>query len=950
MASVVTSHRAGLVRGARPEAILIVLFLLIALFVFLGGGKKKGKGKSSERREEGDEARDRKGRSRRSDPDIDSESGRSNTDRKTRKERSSDRGRTPDSSSDEERDKKEREGAERRKKRKDEEERDKKKDSQEQAARSQAQVQDDAVPRLDAPSLLDEIIDPLSDKLWQRDPTKRPERPSGRSPPILLKRDENNQWTRPPLSGKKGVSFDDGGMQGKELSSVAAYNHEDPSNRIYDQSHTDIKRNHISTERGRDGDVLQGMIDGSQSPLIDLIKSGKLSEKLVGMMKRLEWACLIDHLDLLNQIPQNVLKESNDIINKETFIPKIGPVPNSIIDIIQQMLIEKAVDLPLVLSSQSNPNMEHVNPNIPYDDDPDISPLDKKTVQDNFINKHLYQFGVAAEDIRDNLGYGHWKDLGVDAIREVVYKWTERKMKEASQPQSGTKGEEQYDIFRLLLGYFLPYHRAITSFRPKHFKERDKVPGFVEKVGPVNAGLVQWLRYIGKCLLISRIFSENGSELSLDLSLKVQVSKRSRQVGLIVDYTLFIPKPTTSDQDEGQKRLIGMIYQSREILERVKHTLILWVNHLNEKVYPPRESGNYLFNDLYPFQINRLTFRPGLPLQTINFQSLQRSLTSPSPPDTSDGREKMIINVSSSHIEEMFEKTKQRGEGPSFFGELYRTITCQMIRFINKRQYHWYKPSTDAEGRGGVYEKFDEKQFEFLLMLIGPGLSKVQLTEEYKSKTTGEKMKDKESMLEYNYGDTVKYSQLQAIDFGGLIPIEEPPPGYASLREKKIVKMDLFKGLKWILLPVQFNTGDSQEGGGVGIYSANLVVNDNLGLTNYLYGNSQNSLSVTFHGRSLEDKNRLSVELAQTIVEQINRWIKDISENTNMMDEQQIRRRVMEKVDMTKRMIRNKVKFVIISSDSQQQQQQAEIEKFDDTNNLNDFDIPQEMLPPVLVV
>ncbi|WVQ70338.1 uncharacterized protein L199_008564 [Kwoniella botswanensis] len=947
MASVVTSHRTGLVRGARPEAILIVLFLLIALFVFLGGGKKKGKGKSYERREEGGEARERKGRSRRSEPDSDSESGRSDTERKSRTKRSSDRGRTPTSSSDDERDKKERERAERKKKRKEEEEKDRKKKSQELAAQSQAQVQDDAVPRMDAPSLLDENIDPLSDKLWQRDPTKRPERPSGRSPPILLKRDENNQWTRPPLSGKKGVSFDDGGIQGKELSSVAAYNHEDPSNRIYDQSHTDIKRNHVSTERGRDGDVLQGKIDGSQSPLIDLIKSGKLSEKLVEMMRRLEWACLIDHLDLLNQIPQNVLKESNDIINKETFIPKIGPVPNSIIDIIQQMLIEKAIDLPLVLSSQSNPNMEHVNPNIPYDEDPDIRPLDKKTVQDNFINKHLYQFGIAAEDIRDNLGYGHWKDLEVDTIREVVYKWTERKMKEASEPQIETQdqpGEEQYDIFRLLLGYFLPYYRAITSFRPKHFKERDKVPGFNEKVGPVNAGLVQWLRYIGKCLLISRIFSENGSEVSLDLSLKVQVSKRSRQVGFIVDYTLFIPKPT---EDEGQKRLIGMIYQSREILERVKHTLILWVNHLNEKVYPPRDSGNYLFNDLYPFQINRLTFRPGLPLQAINFQSLQRSLTSPSPPDTSDGREKMIMNVSSSHIEEMFERSKQRGEGPSFFGELYRTITCQMIRFINKRQYHWYKPSTDAEG-GGVYEKFDEKQFEFLLMLIGPGLSKVQLTEEYKSKTTGEKVKDKDSMLEYNYGDTVKYSQLQAIDFGGLIPIEKPPPGYASFGDKKIVKLDLFKGLKWILLPIQFNTGDSQGGGAV--YSANLVVNDNLGLTNYLYGNSQKSLSVTFHGRSLEDKNRLAVELAQTTVEQINRWIKDISENTNMMDAQQIRRRVMEKVDMTKRMIRNKVKFAIISPNSQhKQQQQAEIENFDDTNNLNDFDIPQEMLPPGLV-
>ncbi|WVW83421.1 hypothetical protein I302_105441 [Kwoniella bestiolae CBS 10118] len=950
MVTVHTSHGGGMVRGARPEAILIVIFILIALFVFLGGGRKKGQGGGSSRYR--NEVRSGGGRGRGGDEESDLESGRPEKSRQGR-------GHETPTSSDEERDKrnKEKEREERHRKQKEEEE---KKKRQAQQQQQQQAGEDQLPPRVDAPDWGPSEFKPLSDKLWQRDPTKRPERPSGRSPPILLKRDENNQWTRPPLSGKKGVTFDDGGVQGKELSSIAAYHQGDPANKIYDQSHLDIKRNHVSLEKGRDGDILQNKIDGSQSPLNELEKTGKLSGKLVMMMRRVEWACQIDRLDLLQQIPKDVLKQSNEIIDTETFIPKIGPIPNALLDIVRQMLFEKVFDLPLVLASQACPNMEHVDPNVPYDGNPDIHPLTLEATTSNFVNMHLRQFGIASDDIHGNLGYDEWAKLSIESIRKIVYEWTEKKLKVASESQGQAQDSNldytsRYDVFRLVLGYFLLYYRALVSPLPTHFKQRYKVPGFVERVGPLNAGLVQWFRYIGRCLLVSKVFSETGGEVSPDLSAKVQVSKRVSQVGLIVDYTLFIPKPDPGTTNAGADLqtpgayyylvLASSLSKLRKPLERVKHLCIAWAEHLNERVYPPpQQGGNYLFNDIYPFQINRMTFRPGISVRSLDPKALQASLTSRSRQDRAagDGREKTIMHVSSARILEMFDNQwKPRDTGISEFGALYRSMTCQMVRFINKRQFHWY---SDPEGKK-VYEKFDENQFEFLLMLVGPSLDRHQLEETYKSKVTGKYVTDKPTMMEYEYGDTIKYSQLQAIDFGGIIPIEIPPPGYASLTGKKFLKLDLFKGLKWILLPIQFKSEGGAQGVEANLYSANLVVNDSYGITNQLYGNPQNSLSITFHGRSPGDRNRLAVELAQTIVEQINGWVKDISSNNP--DQQQVKRHVMDRLDLTKRMIRSKVKFVVITPG--QMSQQAELENFNDANNLEEFDIPREMLPPALV-
>ncbi|WWC85243.1 uncharacterized protein L201_000105 [Kwoniella dendrophila CBS 6074] len=960
------------IRSARPEAILIVLFLVIALFVFLGGGSKKGRNGSSSSSQREDDKNSRK--TRRGNGESDLESGKSD-----RRDRKRSNNKSPTSSEDEEsrKNRKEKERQERRKKRKEEEE--KQKREQQQSNQNQG---DEEVPRINPPDIGDlntannnEGGPMLSSKVWERDPTKRPERPSGRSPPILLKRDENNHWTRGPLSGKKGVKFDDNGIQGKELNSIVNYNKEDSTTKLYNQNDSEMLKNHISNERGRDSDFLFGKIDGTESPLRNILmkesnfnNGSKENEKLILLMKKLEWSCSIDQLNLLNKIPFEILKESNELINNnDLFINGLGSIPIIILDIIKLLLKNKIIDLPLIISSHSQPNLEFINSKIPYDEDPKITPLDKEKVEAKFLEHILEHCKIDIKDVRDNLNPAEWKKLKSDQIQKIVYDWVKRKLNLAFDESNNNSKigneENQFDIYKLLLGYFIPYYRGTTSYKPKHFRTNEKIPGFKEKVGNINNGVVEWLRYIGKFLLISKMFSYNGVELSKDLELKVQISKRSKQVGFIVDYTLFIPKypnsKTSKEEELDPTYLDRTISNVSSILERVKYLSLLWVNHLNDLVYPQKDSTKKLFSDLYPFQINRLTFRPGLPLRTINYKDLQ--LSSSSNPgntenDQNDGRDIEVINdISIKRIEGTYERYKETRKICDLFSGCYRTMTCQMIRFINKRQYHWYKPSSSST-TPSIYEKFDLKTFEILLILIGPSLTKLTYSESFKMKLTGNKIKDKETMLFNDFSDKIKYTQLHAIDFGGILPLQNN-----TNNNQKFIKLNLFRGLKWLLLPLTFN---NTINGKQIISSSNLIVNEKYGLSNYLFGQSDdlgNSLIITFHGKSSNDRQLFLNDLKTNVLNQLNEWIRDYQlENNHHNDDMfsninqdRIKRRLIDKLNLTKNMIKTRIKFVIINSHStdSDDNHQTEIEDPSDENDLsnltlNDFDISQEMLPP----
>ncbi|WWC61403.1 uncharacterized protein I303_103986 [Kwoniella dejecticola CBS 10117] len=998
-------------RGANPAALLVVVFILLALFVFLGGGRKKDKSDSDSSAYGEGRGRDRgKGHS---DEESDLESGRprsrSRSEKPSRRRGKDDRGESPTSSEDEkdrakrkEREKRKRREEEKRKKREEEKNMNKKKAEQEAAAAKQSQsiAQEIEVPRASAPDLPTAQNSALTDKMWERDPSKRPERPSGRSPPILLKRDENNQWTRPPLSGKKGVSFDDGGQVGKEASKFVTYNQDDPTNVIYDASHTQKLGDFNSRERGGyDGGFPYGKLDGSQSPLNDLLKmrrgegegqgQGVLSEKLIVMMRNVEHACLVDHLDLIGKMPGDLLRQTGEVINTESFIPDIGMVPQVIIDIIRQLLIEQTIDLPLIISSQSQPHIELLDPNVPYDPSPEtlyenkVQPLGKGTVESNFVDKHLVRHGVAVGTIIRELGYQQWSRMKSEEIRKIVHTWTTKKLEEASQPQARANGNgngnrdedrarDRFLTIKLMLGYFLPYFRAYSSSKARTFLKEEKVPGFDERVGPVNKAIVDWFRYIGKCLLVAKMFSRNGTLVNDDCSLKVRISKRAKQVGFVLDYTLFVPK-----FERDLKTIKRPIVNSMLAANKIKGLALQWVDHLNENVYPQSDPSLKMFNDMYPFQITRLTFRPnGVPVNEMSLKSVKYSLENPLVTTSNgSGREPMIMHVDSKRMEELYESMKRSGGLADMFGRMYRSMGCQMVRFINKKPYHWYRHhhqqhhQADQPNTGSVYEKFDEKTLECLLVLIGPSLSKLTYEETFKDKMLSQVVTDAESALSVNWGDTIKYTTVQAIDFGGIVPLgaksqtqsREYGPGQV---DGKFLKLDPFQRLKWILLPLilQQKQLSKNQGEDRAIYSANLICNSSFGLIDQLYG--FDSISITFQSNDPNDKNRLINELAQTLVLQIPIWtneFKGAGTNANTgtityiqdVDNEVIRRKVLERLDITKQIIRNQIKFIVIpsnrnSNNSYYNDEQEGDNTLEDEYNptLSEFDIPNEMLPP----
>ncbi|WWC69706.1 uncharacterized protein I206_103649 [Kwoniella pini CBS 10737] len=887
------------VRGANPAAILVVVFLVLAVFVFFGGGNKKSKTNSVRSRGKGKD-------------DIDTESEVSEGEkRKRRKEKGKDES---NSSEDEEAraKRKERERRKLEKKKKHDEKRKKKEEAKERNKDAQQNITDDQVeiPRVGVPNL-PPISQPeiLSDKKWERDSSKRPERPSGRSPPVLLKRGSSNEWIRPPLSGKKGVSFDDNGKIGKEANSYASFNIDDPSNLIYDQSHTSKLNDFESNQRGGFESGIENskdLLDGSNSPLNYLEKTGKLNSKLIIMMKNIENACLIDHLDLIGKMPKNLLIETDKLINQESFIPGLGMIPSIIIEIIKLMLIEEIIDLPLIISSQSTSHLDLLNPNKPYDSQPEvlyqhpIEPIKKEKVELNFVENHLSKHGIPIEMIIKELNYPKWKSLNSNEITKIVSDWTLDKLKKAFSSTSNNITEEEEDKFitiKLILGYFLPYFRGYGHYRYRSFLKEEKVPGFEERIGKFQNELINWFKYIGKFLLISKMFNKNGSFLNSECNLKIQISKREKQIGFIIDYTFFIPKLSSSSSSSSSnpseiEKLGFKFYESKKTIVKVKSLALQWVNHLNEFIYPQLNSSNSLekkeklFNDLYPFQIIRLTFRPNGILQNkMNLKIVKESINNSINYNKNEinEREILIMNLDSKKMKEIYENdNKKEEQGKSIlehFGSMYRSMTCHMIRFKNKRPFHWYNPNFKEEE---IFNKFDEKTLEYLFIMIGPCLNKFE--------------------------NKIKYSTVQAIDFGGIIPILK--------NQNKFLNLNEFKGLKWILLPLLINNNNNQN---TNFNSANLILNENFGLFENLLG--FNSISITFHSLNFNDKNQFLFELNQILINNL-------------------------KIELNE--LKNQIEFILINNDNSNENDYNEIE--DDLNpTLNEFDIPIEMLPRELI-
>ncbi|WRT66886.1 uncharacterized protein IL334_003849 [Kwoniella shivajii] len=927
MPTVVTSQPGVPVRAARPEAILIVLFLIIGLYVFLQG--KRGSSKGGSGNDDRSDTRARRARGGEGDSDL--ESGKSDPRRRREKrKRNPGDGNNSESSSGDDNDQK-------RVKQKEEDRNAREAEAEAKAkvkAKAEAEAQqkpeqqqnpndNDKVP--DMPPLTSK---PLSDVKWERDANKRPERPSGRSPPVLLKRDEDNRWIRPPLSGKKGVSFDDGGKQGNELKTFASFNPTDAPNVIYDQTHTDILRNHISKERGRDDDSLEGKIDGSQSPLNDLSKipDSKISSKLISLMQKAEFLCLYDHLDLLGKInPKTKKKVLRDML-KDQWIPNQGPIPEIIFDVIQQMLIEKVVDLPLIMSAQCCPDQpdENYPPNKEKNGFPGIS---REETMNNFASDHLLKMGFSRDEIFNDLKFEQWKKLKLPEIKTLVYDWTTNKVRNDSA--------EQLNAVRLLLSYFMPRYRATESYRHEHFNARKKVRGLEKSIGPINNGLINWLRYIGKSFVIARMFSPAGADLH-DLSLRISFSPRREIVGLIADYTYFMPRVERSPNE-----IAHGLARYQRVFERAKYLALRWVDHLNSNVYPQSNGTKGLFSDLYPFHINRLTFRPGISWQNLDPKLINDSLLnsgSSSSEDDDDGRSKVFMNVSNSMIENLHEQCKEAGSAGDSFQRLYRIPPFQIIRINNKRQFHWLKqPVSYTQQNQIMNDKFDDMTFHAILTLIGPALKSIKLSEDFEF--GGKAIKDPESVMTFQY--LQKYCQVQAIDFGGIIPIEqgsETPP--------KFLNIDYFRGLKGILLPLTLSNphqssvssqNRNQNQKQVQPSSADIVIKQQWGLNKNLY--TPEAITITFHGSSMKQRERFFIELSQNIIDEIKIWIK---ETDSMDDNNRVKSYIMDKLEMSVKMVKRQIKFVLISPESQS------AERTGRQGALDDFEIPDQLIPPGL--
>ncbi|WVQ78254.1 hypothetical protein IAT38_000338 [Cryptococcus sp. DSM 104549] len=799
MPATVSAHR------ARPEAILIVLFIVIALFVLLSGGTRGNKGSSSggsgdggdlESGVPGKEAEgDRKDRRERSRKGKKRERSKSNGGESTTPATTP--ASSPTGGSDDTRNEENKKEKKKNKKKEDKKEKKgegrkgekKKKDDKKKEKKKKKDPIPTGEPTL--PADLQGAGPALSDKKWIRDPNARPERPSGRSPPILLKRNPDGTWKRPPMR-KNGVSFDDGGVEGKELGTLATYNKNDVPMTVYDETHMDIAKNYISATKGNASDVLYGAVDGSQSPFHTLKKLPGLSNKLKSLMGRAERLSLTDLL-LDKRVGENEMKEAL----QDSWIDNVGPIPTAVTNVISQMVMEKVIDISLVTATLASPDLEQVPPKKrkPAKIAPDC-------YLDNFAG-HLLGGGFTVEELRAELQFSEWKKMSNEKVRERVAAWT------AGQVQKGK-------AFALLACFFVPFYRATTSYKGKHLIRKGPI-GWEAIIGSQNSLLVEWLRYIGKGFLISRMFSRAGADLS----------------------------------------------------------------------------------DFSGGSTPRL------------------------PPEGPVRRDARIMNVSRDSILELHERLKGKFGLEDIFARLYRTIGATTVRFVDQRQYHWFAPPKAPK------TSFDETTFLVLLLCASRGLMGLHLPQRFDTKEDGER-NDPGAAMDFLYD--VGYGKAEAIDFGRLVPVDNP-----KAPRPRLLHLDLFDRLKHVLLPVMFHAENTAPNYPA---SSSLILDPNWGLAEHLYGGPK-AVTVTFLGATPNEAELLRRELLAELVEQVKVRMTEMASGRTA---EQLRAAVLDELASKIMVIRRQVKYVALS----EERPSADEEDVKNDGFFQDFDVPEQYLPSSL--
>ncbi|WVN86474.1 uncharacterized protein L203_101638 [Cryptococcus depauperatus CBS 7841] len=732
-------------RQVRPEAILIVLFLVIAVYVLMRGKKSSGK------RDRGryDEHGDGDGQSNREDLKNDSET--------------------------------------------------------EAAPPPSVPRNSSSFPPL-AKYEFDEKK--LPGTLWKRDKNQRPQRPSGRSPPILLKRKKDGSWERGPL-GRKGVAFI-GNEDGKDADGMVVYDTNAQSTRLYDQKEEEDFKKYKSKEQVLGPDIYK--LDKSLSPFIALQKR-----------------------DLLHP---RVSQDTMAAALQDEWVDGVGAIPKVIGEIIRQMIKEKQADVTKVLQELSCPNPEF------YDK--------KYTVKGSagqWANEFMDWFlrsGFGANELSSELRLKEWQKMDSKQIRERVAKWV-----------SNVEKNNPRKTINLLVRFFTWYYRAeetlgrVGKYTPTWPKDMSKA------LGEQATDLLEWLKYIGKIFLKSRMFSPIGAEIR-NGQWRVTISRRIKLQGFVTDVTIFTPEPK-EDGDIDRDAFKRMIKDSFSKSLGIAKTLAMkWVEHLNE-IYT-KQNGEKIFTHSDPFYIVRLTFRPGLPMKSVNEEALkllQSNKSAPKLPNNAPfNQEACIIRVSQYEMDQWYKQSIGTRDFTETFADILRMLNVWEVRFVNRRQYHWYQPNS-------VNKPFDSKTLQMLLLLCGRFASNYKLPPKFQRRVDGKWFTNEESVMAFQYRMT--YGQANTIDFGGIIPIERG--------NNRFLDLGHFMSLKDIILPVVNHSSALIGGGGARKNnfptSSALVVDDRLGLSNELI---ERRIKVIFHGRGAEEGNQLKQELVKDLLVQIPRW------------------------------------------------------------------------------
>ncbi|WVQ71458.1 hypothetical protein IAR50_000995 [Cryptococcus sp. DSM 104548] len=933
-------------RQTRPEAILVVIFLVVALYMLLSGrrGSKKktstsGAGESrspnedaesDRRRRRGDDSdvedrNEERGAASRADRKLDRKRRAEKEEKKKNKQaeqasaagqRDTSEASTPataetpastdvdtkeagDAQSREEREKaKEREREEeRKKKRKEKEKKEEKKKEEEEVKKKEKDKNppsDDDSPQM--PSMLKR--EKPEGELW-KSPAPPSSAGSGRTTtPVLLERNPDGTWKRPPTP-KDGIKFDDGGKRGKENKYYNVYDTFDPPVTMYNQDGLEHAQNHVSIAKGGDDDILYGKLDGSESPLKGLRETGKLSKKLLSFMEKAEYLASQDLL--LNQKLGSDIKA---MALKDQWLDGAGPIPEIIGETIRQLLLEKHMDFATCLEERSC-----VNPKTSEED----SKVGKANAQLNSFAEFLMNGGYTVDELREGLKFSKWKEMTSDQIRELVRTWVD------AQIQKG-RG------MSLVASFFVPYYRAGVSYKRAHLIKG--VPAkWEEHIDSLSKQFIGWFRYIGQAFLISRMFSPIGADLS-DGAIRVSIAPRRSVVGFTMDFTIFTPEPT-ADEPESRKKLRRMLAKSKAEapILRVKYLALRWADHLNENVYP-QPDGRKLFSENNPFHITRVTFRPGLEKATVNSAALKLatggSSTPRLPPNAPTKRDERIMVVSSQTMAELYEEHKTSGLTENF-ARTFRAMNAVFVRFVNKRQYHWYNPS-----EGNESDMLDESTFNVLLMLCSTALSNYHLKQKFKVKEAKEYTDDDGAAMDFIYD--AKYGVAQTVDFGGMVPLETTATG------PRILQLDEFVGLRGVLLPLLLRSRRRESGSFA--FSSALIVNERWGLFKWLCG--PRAITVTFHGREASEKKDLVREILEDLREEMKAWALEATSRRSSSSEAKgsLRQRIDEAIGA----VRWRVKFIVLGVREQYPADEKDIE----AEGLEDFDVPKEYLPSIL--